>query len=200
VLTDFDGKIPYIIDGGPTNVGLESTVIDIQRDPPLILRPGGITLEMLREFLPTIRVYNKQGDGGLEIHPPTPGMKYRHYAPHAQLLLLIGDPKKIHTIIVDRVNKAIQNGKRVGILQTHPDSFYTELSGLSDNCLIINLGPTSDLALIAQNLFRGMRDLDAAGVEIIFAEGVGEINEGLAIMNRLRKAASEEINVNELKS
>jgi L-threonylcarbamoyladenylate synthase len=193
VITDFDGQIPLILDGGSTEVGLESTVIDVEHDPPLILRPGGITLEDLRPYLPQIRPFNPHQDGKMEQSPPTPGLKYRHYSPQARLVLYVGSIPWMATQIKTATQDALKSGKKVGILRLTAANSYL---AYENSAKIISLGESSSIGgsiyqKIARGLFDALREFDQSQCDLILAESVGEDAEGMAIMNRLRKAASE---------
>ena len=116
VLNDLDGRIDGILDGGPTGIGVESTVVDVSGEIPVLLRPGGITLEQLQETLGEVRV-----DPGLmdaSQTPRSPGMKYRHYAPQGEMWLVKGNPEAVILYIQQQVQEAVKNGKRVGVITT----------------------------------------------------------------------------------
>lgn len=177
VTEDLDGAIEMIIDGGSTQNGLESTVVDLySKGLPKLLRPGSITLEMLQDVLgeiecPDLNNHNIENSDA----PLAPGMKYRHYAPQAPLILVIGDcyeakRKAINTI----TEKYKTDGKTVGILASSSKDTFED---------------------IAQRLFDKLREFDEMKVSVIVAEGVKEEGIGTAIMNRLRKAAAEVIYV-----
>lgn len=180
VIHDLYGKIECIIDGGKTNIGVESTVIDLTVHPPLLLRPGGVTYEMLKEFIdikihPAAKVMIKFNE-----KTASPGMKYRHYAPKADLILVEGE--------IDDIIKKIQDiceenrGKKIGIIATkETKEFY------GNNVRII--GSRKDIRTVATNLFKILRDFDNEGVDLIISEGFSTKGLGLAVMNRLRKAA-----------
>ncbi|MCL2398952.1 MAG: L-threonylcarbamoyladenylate synthase [Defluviitaleaceae bacterium] len=178
VASDLDGAIEMIIDGGPTQNGLESTVIDLySKGIPKLLRPGSITLEMLQSVLGEIECPKLIGSGleteNLEA-PLSPGMKYRHYAPKAPLILIIGDYEARCEAIHIKAEAYKADGKTVGLLTSSPQE---------------------PLENIAKNLFDKLREFDDMEVSVILAEGVKEEGIGTAIMNRLRKAAAEVIYV-----
>jgi Threonylcarbamoyl-AMP synthase, C-terminal domain len=135
VLQDLNGRIAAVVDGGATSVGVESTVLDVRRDPPMILRPGGVTLEQLRDVIPDVQLYSKSMDGGqLAVAPPTPGLKYRHYSPTGRVLLLLRSPPSavVHPgedpetaacrymaeRTVEVIRTQLNADRRVGVLQT----------------------------------------------------------------------------------
>jgi L-threonylcarbamoyladenylate synthase len=189
VINDLAGRIDLILDAGPTNVGVESTVVDLTRDPPMILRPGGITYEELRNIL-----------GSLSLHPSvqariepyieralSPGMKYRHYAPKAELILIEGEPDAMVGKIREMAEKYSSNGKKVGILA------FDESRNEYDGATVKSMGSRIDLKTAAKRLFSLLRELDEEGIDVILAEGMPEKGLGLAVMNRLIKASGYSI-------
>ncbi|KAG7694647.1 hypothetical protein KL930_003967 [Ogataea haglerorum] len=191
VFHDLKGRIPLILDGGPCDVGLESTVVDGLCDPPMLLRPGGISLEQIKQAGgPRWQniVVAKKTAGKLE-PVRTPGMKYRHYSPTARVVLFnnCGDGKEKVKAYLEKNN--LQN-KKIALLKTRCFAKANDISPLIyyDG----TLGTSGDE--IQRNLFSALRALDAEEYDYILIEGVEETGEGLAIMNRLSKAASETIN------
>jgi L-threonylcarbamoyladenylate synthase len=189
VKQDLDGRIEVILDGGPTSIGVESTVLDLTADPPQILRPGGTPYEELLKVL-----------GEVELHPavlaekrvraakaPSPGMKHRHYAPRAELILVEGmfeaTVKKVQQI----ADSQIRANKKVGILATDETKFGYRAD------VIKSLGTRMDSACAARSLFRFLREFDGEKVDVIVAEGVPLEGLGLAVMNRLRRASGYKI-------
>lgn len=184
VLEDMEGRIPLILDGGKCSVGLESTVLDLTAQIPVILRPGGVTLEMLQEVLGEVRVdinVLKPVSDGRKVK--SPGMKYTHYAPRAQVLIVRG---KLDGI-VERINELAEEyaaqGMKVGILATRET---WERYGIGE---VLVLGGRTQPAVMASNLFSALREFDDRAVDIVLAEWVDTSNEGLAIMNRMVRAA-----------
>jgi L-threonylcarbamoyladenylate synthase len=182
VIDDLSGKIECIIDGGDCEVGLESTVLDMSSDQPTILRPGGVTIEELRKVIPSV-IY----DGALkdlELIPKSPGMKYVHYAPEAEVYILenfdysLGNVGKTEEIL----NKDFAD-KKVGFMGSK--SFVKKF----DDYYGISLGDQNDFNQIASNLFRALRTFDDKGIEVVISESFELIGVGHAIMNRLRKSA-----------
>lgn len=158
----------------------------------MILRPGGITLEQLRTVLPAIQVYSKETAGvDLEEKPPTPGLKYRHYSPTASLILYEGPASAIRARLELDAAKYVSEAKSVGLILTSNLPVVPSLSSLH----IIKLGNERDPLEVAKGLFAALRSFDDLGVDVILMEGIGEQNEGLAVMNRARKAASSVISV-----
>ncbi|MEM2041247.1 MAG: L-threonylcarbamoyladenylate synthase [Nitrososphaerota archaeon] len=187
VIKDLYGRVDIIIDGGETEIGLESTVLSLVSTPPMILRPGGVTLEQLKEEIGEVKIHpvvlaEKELDN---ILAQSPGMKYRHYAPKAELLVVQGERQNVKKKIRELLEKYMQKGVRTGVLYIGKSGY-----GASEE---ISLGETGDLVEVARNLFASLRELDERGVEVIIAEGVEERGLGLAIMNRLKKAASGRI-------
>ncbi|MBU4311973.1 MAG: threonylcarbamoyl-AMP synthase [Candidatus Omnitrophica bacterium] len=176
VLEDLDGRIDVIIDGGKTTVGVESTVLDLTQDVPSILRPGGVSIERLRQIIKDVRSY-KPGK------ILSPGMYPRHYSPKAKLLLVKGNGK----VNVEKIrNLALEfnlQGYRIGIMVKEENK--DKYNGFN----IKLLGSEHDLPACAANLFFVLREFDKQGADVIIAENVREEGLGLAIMDRLRKAA-----------
>ncbi len=185
VLDDFAGRIPLLLDGGETGIGLESTVIDLTRNPPLLLRPGGLTIEELEEKLGRVELADS-----LEMETPSsPGLKYRHYAPRAEMIVFEGKPELVREELLRRAEKAHQQKRMVGILSTSESfSLYFQ-----EGFMVLKLGSMYRPREIAHNFFDLLRELDRLGVDLILAEGVESRGLGLAIMNRMRKSASHRV-------
>ena len=178
MLEDMDGKIEGIVDGGPCSVGVESTIVDLTVTPPRLLRPGGVTLEELRDVLGEVAV-----DAavtrlmGADEHPRAPGMKYRHYAPKAPVTVVQGDPAESARYIRRHV------GDRDGII------CFDEFVPLFEGHPTEAMGPAADQAEQARRVFDALRYFDGTGVEQIWAQGPDPSGIGLAVSNRLNKAA-----------
>lgn len=180
---DLSGKIDMIIDGGACEFGLESTIVDLSGEVPCLLRPGSITLEMLRDVLGRVdvdkAVIAKLDAGEL---PKAPGMKYTHYSPSADVVIVRGDrDKMVHKIneLITQVNSSL----KIGVIATE------ENKDKYKNCEVLVIGSTKDPQTIAANLFKMLRKCDYHKIDKVFAEGLCEDELGLAIMNRLKKAA-----------
>jgi L-threonylcarbamoyladenylate synthase len=186
VIKDLGQKIDIIIDGGSTKIGLESTVIDLTIKVPVILRPGRVTFEELQKVLGVVKVHPiaKAKRKMKKLVVRSPGMKYRHYAPSADLILIEDDVKNRSRKIQGLVRKYKKERKRVGILITKE----MKLKICADSIKIV--GTRKNLRTVAKRLFEALREFDEEGVDVIIAEGVKDKDMGLAIMNRLRKAAS----------
>ena len=184
-VADMTGKIPLILDGGNTRVGVESTIVDCSARVATILRPGGITREMLAEVLGEVRL-----DPGLEradAAPKAPGMKYRHYAPKAPLTVFCGKSERMEDFFLGQAQKLQNAGKRAGILASREVADAVRRILPSER--VFAYGTQGNLTEIARNLYAGLCYFDNCAVDLILAEGVTETNLGLAIMNRLQKAS-----------
>lgn len=194
VLEDLETRLAVIVDGGPSSFGLESTVLDATRSPPMILRPGAITLKMLQEYLPGVVVFKKSGSEGLtaeeikqmEDRPATPGMKYRHYSPTSPLVLFDGTAEAVEGHLHQFIMDELETGHRLVRLTLKPSS--TPINNPNYNEFV--LSATGNHEEIARNLFAGLRAADLLHPDLIVAQSVEDEEQGLAIMNRLSKAAS----------
>ena len=183
VLEDMQGKVAGILDGGSCGVGLESTVVDTTSPVPTICRPGGVTYEMLTEVLGAVEI-DPALLGDKSFKPIAPGMKYRHYAPKEPVYLLEGNAVECLPTLV---GKAVDAGLRVGVLCDAAMS-----AKLPQQRILLSCWGASCEALAA-DLFYLLRDFDRTKPDVILAQGVSEDGIGLAIMNRLRKAAGYQI-------
>ena len=188
VIEDLNGRVDIIVDGGHSVVGIESTVLDVTVDPPMILRPGKITLEDLREIDENIRIDSATIDAKSGEIPKSPGQKYRHYAPRAEAICFGGRLDKV----VNEIKKNIKENKDKKIAVLATDETFEEYKNL-DIKLLINLGSRDHLEEVATNLFDALRRCDEENVDIIFAEGFELRGMGLSIMNRLLKACSGKV-------
>jgi L-threonylcarbamoyladenylate synthase len=183
VVEDLAGRADIIIDGGETGVGLESTVLDLTVDPPVLLRPGGVTLEDLQEAIGTVHLDTAVHSGDVGDAPRSPGMKYKHYSPEAHVILVNGPVLQMQAKIRDLAYEFEEEGKRVGIMCS------VESRGVYQAPVILEYGTRDDLATMAADLFSTLRAFDRHKVDVILIEGVPSTGIGLAIMNRLQKAA-----------
>ncbi|WP_368489536.1 L-threonylcarbamoyladenylate synthase [Clostridium sp. BJN0013] len=187
-IEDLNGKVDIILGGNICDVGLESTVIDCTVSPSCILRPGGITFEMLKEIEKEIYIdpaIMKKTEGSNR--PKSPGMKYRHYAPNAPVKIVKGDLNKTIAKINEMVENYIDENKIVGIIATD------ETRRFYKNALIISVGSRHNMSSVSKNLFETLRSFDDNKVDIIISEAFEEKGIGLAIMNRLNKSAGFDI-------
>ncbi len=188
VIEDLSGKIDVIIDAGNAKIGLESTVLDVTVDPPVVLRPGGITLKQIGDVIghadidPTLMT-KAEGD----FRPRSPGMKYKHYSPKADVIIVEGSPDRVLQKIKELVCMHSQKGKTVGVLATD------QTKELYPSVEVISLGDRDKLETVAANLFWALREFDKKNVDIIVAEAVDYEGIGLAVMNRMKKAAAYNI-------
>lgn len=187
VVEDMQGRIEMILDGGDVEIGLESTIVDLTGDVPMLLRPGFITVEMLREVLGEVAVDRTILDGDCLDKPKAPGMKYKHYAPKGELTIVMGAEEDV----VDRINtmasETMDCGRKVGIIGT--DETIDRYRGSS----LKSVGSRSDEVSIAKRLYRILREFDDENVTVIFSESFDTGGMGQAIMNRLLKAAGHQI-------
>lgn len=185
VLEDLDGKIEYVVSGGKSRVGLESTVLDITSDIPVLLRPGGITPDQLQAVVGEIQI-DKTILGKIDEDnvPRAPGMKYKHYAPKAEVTIVEGkDPLEQAINILNLAGESRRQGRKVGICAT------SQTVGNYREYITLSMGDRERPESIASNLFSILREFDSLGVDMIYAEAVDNSGVGLAIMNRMIKAA-----------
>lgn len=190
VISDLYGRVDMIIDGGSCDVGVESTVVDMTGEIPTILRPGGITKEMIMDVVGSVDVdpvvYKKPS---LDVKPKSPGMKYKHYSPDAEVYIVKGNIGDVIKKIQELTEFQLNNGKKVGIMATE------QTCEKYRNGEVLVVGNREKPETIAKNLFRCLREFDKKGVDVVYAEGFDYDEIGLAIMNRLEKAAGyREIN------
>ena len=184
---DLDGRVEMIIDGGEVGIGLESTIIDLTEEKPTILRPGYITQKMLDEILGSVDIDRTILSADCKEKPKAPGMKYRHYAPKGDLTVVEGEPQKVAEYINRELKKARENGARTGVICTD------ETKAMYQADCVKSAGSRSDEEEIARELFRILREFDDEGCEIMFSESFRSQGIGMAIMNRLMKAAGQKI-------
>ena len=183
VREDLGGKIDMILDGGEVDIGLESTILDMTVTPPMILRPGAITAEMFEEVIGPVSVDETLLGDESDKAPKAPGMKYRHYAPRAKLIIIEGDLRKEILAIRQLSYEAHREGKKVGIIATGETlPFY-------NYGIVKNIGTRENEKTIARNLYKVLREFDGEDVETIYSESFAVQGMGKAIMNRLEKAA-----------
>ncbi|MGN0165376.1 MAG: L-threonylcarbamoyladenylate synthase [Lachnospiraceae bacterium] len=188
-MEDLGGKIPMIVDGGPVKIGLESTIVDLSGDQPLILRPGFITIDRLLEVIPSVeydpavisRTCKK------DVVAKAPGMKYRHYAPKGELVIFEGEPEKVIKRINSEIDSKRKQGFTTAVIATEESKDFYKAD------YVVSLGRRTDEAEIASHLFEALRSFDNSGADFIFGECFFSRGVGQAIMNRLLKAAGYNI-------
>ena len=184
VAEDLDGKIDMIIDGGAVDIGVESSILDMTVEPPMILRPGAVTKEMLEEVIGEVDVDQSLLADDEGTAPKAPGMKYRHYAPKAQLMIVEGEMEEAVKAIRQIAYEQTRLGYQVGIIATNETvDFYT-------NGVVKNIGTRTNENSIAKNLYKVLREFDEEEVSYIYSESFATDGLGEAIMNRLSKAAA----------
>lgn len=187
VYEDLNGKIPMIIDGGPVGIGIESTIVDFSEEIPTILRPGYITGEMIQEVIGEVRMDPGLSGEDVSIKPKAPGMKYRHYAPEAELILVTGEEADVVEYIGRFAKEAEEQGKRVGIIGTD------ETCKRYKEGIVKSIGSRKQEETIARHLYGILREFDELKVDIIYSESFSQAGIGQAIMNRMLKAAGHRI-------
>lgn len=181
---DLNGKIDMIVDGGAAEWGLESTIVDVSGDVPMILRPGAVTKEMMEEVVGRVEIDPAiLTKPAADLKPKAPGMKYTHYSPKAEVVLVKGERQAV----ADEINRLaaldMSNGKKTGVMATE------ETKDLYHADIILSLGSRDRPEQIGANLFKLLRKFDFLGAEKVYSEVFSEEGEGMAIMNRLNKAA-----------
>lgn len=181
VYNDLHDRIDMILDGGACHFGVESTIVDCTEDVPIILRPGAITKEMLEELFPVVKI--DRAIVGDNVVPKAPGMKYKHYAPKANMILFEGSSAKMADTIANKIADYEREGKKVGLVVSSEVAEKLQ----HENTAIY--GNQEDLLTIASDIYECLRFFDDKDVDIILAEGTTDKGIGLAIMNRLHKAS-----------
>jgi len=190
VWNDLHGKISMILDSGPTDIGLESTVLDLTKSPPCILRPGGISLDQLKNIVPDVQIRNSYLTENNQ-KQISPGQLFKHYSPDAQLFVFRGaSPENVIFAMYTHMEKLLNNKQSVGVMLVEENiDFFQKL--YQKGGLIENLGSIHYLDRVAKNLFACMRNLDSAMVDIILMAMPPDNGLGLAINDRLIRASSE---------
>lgn len=187
VIQDLFGRVDMILDGGESDIGLESTIIDLSGETPVILRPGYITEEMLGEIIAGVDTDQTILDVNTDIAPKAPGMKYRHYAPKGSLVIVEGEQEQVITHINDRLKEHREEGKTTGVIATDETAAGYQADSVK------SVGRRDDECAIAKHLFRILREFDDEGIQMIYAEAFDSTGVGCAIMNRLLKAAGHQV-------
>lgn len=187
VAADLAGKIDMIIDGGNVEIGLESTIVDMSVKEPVILRPGYITQDMLKAVIGPVKMDRGLAGNDNSIRPKAPGMKYKHYAPLADLIIVEGETNAVVKKINDLILTGGQAGERIGVIAT--DETIRQYNG----GVVKSIGSVHDEITIAQHLYGLLREFDELKVSRIYSEALKTPKMGQAIMNRLIKAAGHHI-------
>lgn len=187
VIDDLLGRIDMILDGGSAVIGLESSIVDMSESRPVILRPGAVTKEMLEQVLGYVEVDKTIIESDSAVKPKAPGMKYRHYAPRADMIIVKGDRKKVEKKISGLVREAHAVGEKAGVLATD------ETAACYQADVVISLGQAWREEEISGRLFDALRKFDETDVSRIYSESFSDSGIGAAIMNRLLKAAGNKL-------
>ena len=187
VAQDMNGVIDMIIDGGDADIGLESTIVDLTEHIPTILRPGYINKDMLEAVVGRAEMDKGLISDNADIRPKAPGMKYRHYAPKAQLFIVEGEMERVREKINELTAQHLQSGERVGVIGTD------ESASCYRNGIVKSIGSRQDENSIAHHLYGILREFDEMDVTVIYSESFDTPQMGQAIMNRLIKAAGHQI-------
>lgn len=185
VIEDMDGRIEMILDGGPVGIGLESTIVDMTAQTPVILRPGYITKDMIEQVIGNVLVDPAvlATEPSQHIIAKAPGMKYRHYAPKGQMIIVEGDFAAVVNKINELVREKEAEGRKVAVITA-------EESREAYDCReVYSMGSRKSEGSIAAGLYDILRQMDHIGAEYIYAESFAEDTLGQAIMNRMLKAA-----------
>lgn len=187
VAQDMAGRIPMILDGGPVGIGIESTIVDVSGDKPMILRPGYITKEMVQEAIGPVELDPGLAAENSAIRPKAPGMKYKHYAPKGELILVDGEREAVQEEIIRLSKEAVSSGRNIGVIGTD------ETCSAYPYGVVKSIGTREDEETIARHLYGVLREFDEQDVEIIYSESFSAPGIGQAIMNRLLKAAGHHV-------
>ena len=193
VIEDMQGKIDMIIDGGDSGIGLESTIVDLTGDRPVILRPGFVTEVMIEEVLGQVDMDPTIMDGNCKDRPKAPGMRYRHYAPKGDLTIVSGEERLVTEYILKQTKIAVGLGRCAGIICTDETCDCYGSIQMPDRISIKSVGSRADEDSIAHRLYSILREFDDESVDVIFSESFDDSNLGQAIMNRLLKAAGHQV-------
>jgi len=186
VLLDLEGRIDAVLDAGATSIGVESTVLDPLRTPPLVLRPGGVTREQLESVLGPVETYYAPPEQAPEALG-SPGLAGRHYAPQAKLVLIDGNREALHEAIAAHVASEGDRGEYVGVMV--PERWLDDAALTRGGLVFFDWGAWGNWPQLAQNLFAGLRYLDKPGVSVILCPLPPEEGLGTAMRDRLIRAA-----------
>lgn len=187
VAEDMNGKIDAIIDGGEVGIGIESTIIDLTVTPPQILRPGYITQAMLEETLGLVEQDVTMFEVRPDVAPKAPGMKYRHYAPKGELTIVKGEKEAVIAYINEQVKQAKEVGQKTGVIATE------ETKSCYESDVVLSAGSRAEEGSIARHLYSCLREFDRSEATLLFSESFESEGLGMAVMNRLLKAAGHHV-------
>ncbi len=187
VIEDLLWRVDMIIDAGYTDIGLESTIVDLTEDTPVILRPGYITKEQIKTAVGAIEESSNVIDENSTMLPKAPGMKYRHYAPEGELIIVEGKTKEVAAFINRAISEKTKNNEKAAVLCSE------ENRELYEKAYVLSLGSLKKTEDIAFNLFGALRFMDEKGVRFIYSEAFDTEHLGAAIMNRLLKASGNNV-------
>jgi L-threonylcarbamoyladenylate synthase len=188
-LADLNGRVPLILDGGPCSVGVESTILDLSAEVPTILRPGGVSLEALRAVLPEVRISTQHEAKPEQQAQKAPGQLAMHYAPAIPLLLFDGNEEAMRAAMLKELDARLVRGERVAVLVADADLPAFQNS----SALVRSLGDAAQSTHLAASLFASLRALEEAHVQVILCRTFPARDLGLAIHDRLRRAAGGKI-------
>lgn len=188
VMEDLDGRIAMVLDSGLVGIGIESTIIDLTEETPMVLRPGYITPEMLAEVLGEEVII----DPGIiaaddTTKPKAPGMKYKHYAPKADMVIVDGEKENVVAEITKGIQSAKEKGLKAAVIATE------ETKALYNADVVLSIGTREEEDSIARHMYKILRDCDKLDVDVIYSESFKTPRIGQAIMNRLLKAAGHQV-------
>jgi L-threonylcarbamoyladenylate synthase len=189
VYEDLKGRIPLILDGGEVGIGIESTIVDLTEKEPVILRPGYITQAMLEEVTAGVTMDRGLTETSEDVRPKAPGMKYRHYAPNAELILVQGELLAVTEAIKEKIRQLSMEGKKAGVICCEE----TREQYVGTDAEILSIGSRCNESTIAHNLYDILRAFDEKEVDQIYSECFDTPTLGDAVMNRMRKAAGQKV-------
>nr|MBQ8252116.1 threonylcarbamoyl-AMP synthase [Lachnospiraceae bacterium] len=187
VYEDMNGRIEMILDGGEVGIGVESTIIDLTEDIPVVLRPGYVTWEMLQEVLGEVCLDPTMLEIDCQQAPKAPGMKYRHYAPRGELVIVSGDREKVSDKIGQLLTEKRELGFKTGVIVSKEEEHLYRADSVKVT------GDRTDMAAVARNLFRILREFDDENIDCMYVQAFPKDGIGQAVMNRMLKAAGHRI-------
>lgn len=187
VYEDMNGKIEMLLDGGQVGIGVESTIVDVTQNPPMVLRPGYVTTEMLEGLLGEIKADPTMFEVGGNVAPKAPGMKYKHYAPKGELMIVSGCDEDIAVYIKKQIMKHQKEGLKVGLITDKGQA----QGYVADSIKLIE--SRNDSQQLARDLFKFLREFDDEGIDRMYVASVEQTGIGQAVMNRMLKAAGHRV-------